>query len=593
MVASRRFTWLYCGRWWLGFFLATLFIISTSSITSAQIRNVTVELVTQADNGELTLHLRVPRGQTIDEVEVVQGDTTLDLAIEPDALPITQYILIDDGGEMVNYQAVIQSTIPRFWASGERETGVYFFDATLETLQPTDRAEQLDDFLSGYTATAGDPACLGTALDALLTQERDIDRSWRVLVITAGDLSRQTNCATETLPTSLPAPLDIIAITTEVDDALQTLVDENGGSIYTANLRGIEQRTNEVSTSWGQPTFLASGTLPDGWDADATFEMIVTLSNGTEETQTVALREYNLPQVEVVVPATTVPEEPTVALETIPPDDTATPVAVTVADPTAVPIETPTPTTAPSSNQGIAILLIVGAVLFVGGAVGLAVSLTRSRNPQPAQAPVPQNYYMELSSNTATNQQSASTSKDPTRIRERGILADNSDQTQIGDVKGDTYVMIADDEDEDDDTMLMTQVLTDDRFQKMIENSRMDDEVVGWMRIMVEGQVDIRDQPLTMRGAVIGRSQECDIQITDDRAISRKHARLDVQVDRQVTISRLSATNKVVVGGVQVGNKHVLKPNDVIHLTDTTRMVFITKESEEAQDSAENSTDDA
>ncbi|MEO0597736.1 MAG: FHA domain-containing protein [Chloroflexota bacterium] len=549
--------------------------------------------MTQADNGELTLHLRVPRGQTIDEVEVVQGDTTLDLAIEPDALPITQYILIDDGGEMVNYQAVIQSTIPRFWASGERETGVYFFDATLETLQPTDRAEQLDDFLSGYTATAGDPACLGTALDALLTQERDIDRSWRVLVITAGDLSRQTNCATETLPTSLPAPLDIIAITTEVDDALQTLVDENGGSIYTANLRGIEQRTNEVSTSWGQPTFLASGTLPDGWDADATFEMIVTLSNGTEETQTVALREYNLPQVEVVVPATTVPEEPTVALETIPPDDTATPVAVTVADPTAVPIETPTPTTAPSSNQGIAILLIVGAVLFVGGAVGLAVSLTRSRNPQPAQAPVPQNYYMELSSNTATNQQSASTSKDPTRIRERGILADNSDQTQIGDVKGDTYVMIADDEDEDDDTMLMTQVLTDDRFQKMIENSRMDDEVVGWMRIMVEGQVDIRDQPLTMRGAVIGRSQECDIQITDDRAISRKHARLDVQVDRQVTISRLSATNKVVVGGVQVGNKHVLKPNDVIHLTDTTRMVFITKESEEAQDSAENSTDDA
>ncbi|MEO1166695.1 MAG: FHA domain-containing protein [Chloroflexota bacterium] len=106
-------------------------------------------------------------------------------------------------------------------------------------------------------------------------------------------------------------------------------------------------------------------------------------------------------------------------------------------------------------------------------------------------------------------------------------------------------------------------------------------------------QVDIRDQPLTMRGAVIGRSQECDIQITDDRAISRKHARLDVQADRQVTISRLSATNKVVVGGVQVGNKHVLKPNDVIHLTDTTRMVFIAKESEEAQDSAENSTDDA
>lgn len=577
MVASKRFAWIYRGQWWLGLFLAAAFVLLTSITAFAQIRNVTVELVAQTGDEDVTLHLRVPRGQTIDDVEIAQGDNSTSLTVEPDALPITQFILIDDGGEMVNYQAVIQSTVPRFWASGERETGLFFFDAILETLQPTDRAEQLDDFLSGYTATAGDPACLGTALDALLTRERDTDRSWRVLVITASDLSRQTNCASETLPDTVPAPVDIIAITTEVDASLQTLVDENGGSIYTANLRGIEQRTNEVSTSWGQPTFLVNGILPTDWDTTASFDLTVTLSNGTEETQTLTLRDYNVPQPAISTPTLSAPEPTAVMLETIPPDATATPVAAIINEPTSVPPVSTAPTS-PRSNQGIAILLIVGAVLFVGGAVGLAVSLTRSRNPQPAQPPAPQNYYMELSSSTSTNEQPSSSDKAPTRIRERDILADNTDQTQIGDVKDDTYIMVTD-TDEEDDAMLMTQVMTDDRFQKMVENSRLDDEVVGWMRIIIEGQVDIRDQPLTMRGAVIGRSQECDIQITDDRAISRKHVRLDVQSDRSVTISRLSATNRVVVGGVQVSNNHVLKPNDVIHLTDTTRMVFIAKES--------------
>lgn len=550
-----------------------------------------VELVTRVD-GDILLHLRVPRGQTIDSVQVSQGANNATLEVGQDPLPLMQFILLDAGGEMVNLQPVVQSAIPRFWASTDRETGLIFFNAALDSLQPTDRAEQLDDFLSGYAPISGDPACLATALDDLATRERDIDRAWRILIVTAGDFSQQSTCDVQTFPV-LPAPVDIIAVTTTVDEMLETLVAESGGVIYTANLRGVEARTNEVTTSWAQPTYAVRGTLPPSWEPDAPFDMTITLSNGTEETQTLSLRTYNLPatgtDTQVAAPVTSEPE-PTSALSTIPPDATATPVANAITDPTAVPTlastAAPPTTSAAADNTGpIAIALIVGAVLFVIGAVGLALSLTRVRRAPAAQPAQPANYYQALTQPTSEQ------GDEPTRIRERDILANNNEQTQIAEVVEAT-AHFSDDEEDDEDTMLMTQVLTDERFQEMVASSQSDDEVVGWMRILIDGETDITDKPLTMRGAVIGRSQECDIQITDDRAISRKHARLDVAQDRQVTISRLSATNPVVVGGVQISNRHLLKPNDVIYLSDMTKLIFIAKDTNNDDDPADEKTRD-
>jgi pSer/pThr/pTyr-binding forkhead associated (FHA) protein len=81
---------------------------------------------------------------------------------------------------------------------------------------------------------------------------------------------------------------------------------------------------------------------------------------------------------------------------------------------------------------------------------------------------------------------------------------------------------------------------------------------------------------------LVGRSTDCDIQITGDPAISRHHARLEVAEDDSITISRLSATNPVIIGGVQVGNHHPLRPNDVIHLSDATRLIYIEKPDSDA-----------
>ncbi|MDQ7036073.1 MAG: FHA domain-containing protein [Anaerolineae bacterium] len=233
--------------------------------------------------------------------------------------------------------------------------------------------------------------------------------------------------------------------------------------------------------------------------------------------------------------------------------------------------------------DNIALLLILGAVLFIIGAVILALALSRLRRPTPYSPQAEQgNFYDTLDDEVES-------SVTATRIRERNILdtgdgdsptraaqrahpspsssADyQSDETHLGEFDV-----------EEVDEMLITQVLTDNRFRNMIEQSVDQDEVVAWIRL--EGTIP-DDFELTRRGALVGRSQECDIQIKGDRAISRQHARLDVQANDTITISRLSAVNPVIVGGIQVGNHHELKTNDVIHLSDRTRLILITRTDE-------------
>ena len=206
----------------------------------------------------------------------------------------------------------------------------------------------------------------------------------------------------------------------------------------------------------------------------------------------------------------------------------------------------------------------------------------------------------EVSSSTPSFYESLDTPVDvamsATKIRERSIIEDaDIGETRIApEAAGlgasssldDTYLEESD-EVGDEDELLVTQVLTDERFKQMVQLSKTNEEVVGWMRLSTQGEAEADDYPLTQKGAVIGRSQDCDIRVKDDRAISRQHARLDVRPNGQVTISRLSAVNPVMVGGVQVSNRHPLKPNDVIHLSDRTRLVFIAKDIEFVEDTTQ------
>ena len=604
-----------CGL--TGRFAAWLPVLLMSLLLSpagyAQIESTRVELAAERPAGEVLLHVRVLRGQTIESATLTAADdNSLTLTANPVPLPVTRWILLDAGDSMVNLQSAVQSAIQRFVRAGDAQTGLITYDSAIRTLQPTDRQSEIDNFLAEYTATAGESGCLGDALSVIADTPRTPERSLRVLVVTGG-LSRQTACVSETLP-DMPAPVDVIAITDSVSEPVQEMVERSGGDIITANLRTVEARVNEVRTLWGQPTYALRGTLPDD---DSEFPQRATLtlmlSNGIEESVPVRFRAYEFP----------VAPEPTatatdIILETIPPRETDTPPTPTEVETTAeavmpVPTDNPPPTAPmqatpePVPDSGgddgsdRAVLgLIIGAVLFIVGAVVLALALANVRRPGPREPEPSVNFYDTLDDSEPVEEN--------TRIRERDIVDDDdlgltrmatmrardpkatmSDVDTVrleGDERFDEEATRSDVEDE----MTITQVLSDDGFQKMMSRSKRDEEVVGWLRL--EGTTS-GDYELTRRGAVVGRSQECDIQITDDRAISRQHARLDVQDDDTVTLSRLSATNPVVVGGVQVSNRHPLRPNDVIHLSDQTRLIFIQRLDDEDNDAQADTPDNS
>lgn len=557
--------------------LLIVLLSSYNAIAQVNNRNILVELVANTSDQDALLHVRVPRGQTIDEATLSQGEAVITLSTDVITLEQTQFIVLDSSDAMINLQAVVQSNMPRLWQTGEQSTGLLFFDRETSFLRPTTRTEDIDNFLSDYSVNSGAPACLSTALTALNDLNRDYDRSWRILLVTTGDFSGVANCDTQTFATA-PAPVDVIALTAEIAPELQDLIDRSGGQFYTANLRSIEARTNDVLTQWGQPTYALDGNIPDTWDITAPFELDIALSNGTEENLTLSFRDYNVP-----LPATPTPQ-PTI---TASPTSEATTVASIEATEPSVDVSAtaiPEPTTATNNlleNDGVAILLIIGAILFVVGAVVLALALSRVRRTPTTDIPIGNpNFYETLSA----SEPQVSDSQSSTRIREKDIVSSeyNPDpDTRIANFDDTQIVMDDVSRQEDHDNLLVTQVLTDDRFRIMMEQSKNNDEIIGWMRLIIEGDDTHQDYELTQRGALIGRSLECDIQITGDRAISRKHARLDVRNNKQVTVSRLSAVNPVVIGGVQISNRHPLEPNDVIHLSDETRLIFIARQSDD------------
>lgn len=554
--------------------LILLFIVS-NSIFAQGASNLQIELVARTFDEEAIIHVRLPRGQMINSATLSQGDNTIVLAPDVDPLPITRFILIDASEATINLQQVLQSNMSRFWRAGEELTSLTFYNDEVTFFDPTSDTEINNNHLANYIIESGVPACHGDALSRINDITRDYERSWRILLVTAGDFSEQEQCNSQNLPI-LPSSLDLFTLAEPVDAGLEALVENSSGQQYQGNLLTIENEISTILTQWGQSTYALQGDIPDDWNSDESFEFDISLSNGEDENIVLTFQDYNVP-----LPATPTPV-PTATVE-IP---TETPVqeiivATEATEEAVVPVVTSTPgisdeNGSPGSN-GVAILLIIGAILFVVGAVVLALALSRVRRVPVDDAPQQTgNFYETLQTidNEVENQVTA------TRIRERGLVSEADDsQTQIATSLDDTYMAEDDVESEEEhDELLLTQVLTDNRFQSMMEQSTSNEEVIGWMRLLVDGVGENRDFELSRRGAVIGRSQECDIQITGDRAISRQHARLDVRSNDQVTVSRLSAVNPVVVGGVQISNRHPLAPNDVIHLSDETRLIFVAKE---------------
>lgn len=540
-----------------------------------------VEFATRSEDGLALLHARVPRGQTIESAELVTNDPNdqdgLPLTIEPVALDATQWLVIDASSEMVNFETAVQAALQRFFSNNTAQTGIIYYGNELRILNPTDSGSQIDSFVETYSAAPDGEGCVSDALTHISELARPVDRSWHIMLITA-TVVPQTTCTTQEWP-QMPAPVDIISLAPESEEVLDDLIVLNGGSLVPANLRTLEARFNEIRIQWGQPIFQLSTDALTTPPLRATLNL--TLSNAQSASVRMRFRTYNL---STPIEPTAIPTQTAQPIETV---STSEPEATTAAAaPTGAAAESASAAAAPDN---MSLLLVLGTTLFVIGAVAVAVGLSRSGQPATkpmATAPTPLQMDRSSSFYAALEDTPSPVAPDDTVTRQRQSGEEIS-ETQIAPnaVSSSTPVLPNDSASEydvtTDDNLLITQVLSDDRFKTMIEQSNQDQEVVGFVRAEGAGSGDYR---LTRRGLVAGRGMGCDIQITGDSAISRQHVRIAVQEDDTVTVSRLSATNPVVVGGSQVSNRYPLKPNDVIHLSDQTRLVYIANQVETLED---------
>lgn len=660
----RRWLWLCCAVWCL------------VAPAAAQPGALAIEWAGQADPSTITVQVRLPRGQILESASLVFDDVAVPLGVSPDPLPVTQWVLLDASGGMLNFQSTVQTSLQRWLGSDATlqaaQIGLLAYNEELTQIAPSRIQSRLEAFLADYTATANTAGCLWDALAALDEADDRAERAVRVLVITA-DWTRQTPCTQTAPPDRLTAPIEIIVLANEADDALIELAQRGGTAPLFANVRLLDARLSEIGARWDDPTYRLDGALPAGMPLPTTAQLAIVLADGTQWEQVVRFDTFvpaplptvpptltattrttlsatptrtdtptapptlTRPPTQTAPPATAVPITPETTAADVPPEPppTATPETTAAAD--VLPMDAlstaldqqpdatagpPPPADSASlmSDENLPVLVLLGGTLLVVGAglVLLAVARLR-RKPSPAEAPKDDSdsFYDTLDKQTdslrtpvvpvmpAQPQEAAGgvvgeLDQLMTRMEEVELLeeaaADPAEQTGFVELDTDLLAQmktISDPQNAsnggNDPQTLITRVLTDAQFRAMMDQSQ-DTAVVAWLQVVSPNMRQTVE--LTQRGAIVGRSRDCDVQITGDSAISRQHARFDVPQAGRVTISRMSATNPVVVAGIQVSNRHLLQPNDVVYLSDQTYIVFILNEEDGDEASSQDDDDD-
>lgn len=608
-----------------------------SVITQAQATDVFIEWAAQSDTNTVTVHVRVPRGQEI-EVATIGDDATLSLLeAQPAPMNTTTWLVIDASATMLNFQSPVQTSLQRWLTSDstlrDGEVGLIAYNNDLQIAEPSRFQSQVDDFLAEYTVTANTVGCLGDALTTIAEREREVNRSVRILVITA-EWSRQTTCTQSAVPDDLLAPIEMIILANEenTDDALIELAERGGTMPLFANVRLLDTRLDEIQAAWDNPTFRLDATFANPLPSNAT--ITVNLSNGDAITQQVQFDIFVQPPTPIASPtvptatliaptetasptttiaptSTDVPDEPTATnmqaeptATDVPPTVTSTPQPETTEAAIASAPTEVTDTEAPSASDmddNLPLLLLIGGTLFVIGIGFVVIAFTRLGNTanktdsDPPKKDDSSSFYDTLDKPTdalrtpvvqvnPAKQGGVANEIDQliTRMEDVEAIENANPIEQTGMVDMDTDLLnqmktISDPDHPtghpNDSQAIITQMLSDEQFRAMMNQSQDDEEVVAWLQVVSGDRKTSYD--LTRRGAIVGRGKDCDIQITGDSAVSRQHVQFTVPEDFNITVSRLSANNPVVVGGVQVSNRHPLQPNDVVYLSDRTYIVFV------------------
>lgn len=547
-------------------------------------------------SGNLTLHVTVPYGQSINRASLTIDSQIYTLRAEPVPLDVVQWLVLDASDGVVAVQPVIQEQVKTLLNDNDRMTGIRTYNESVTELPLTASSTALS-FLSDYTATSGRDGCVWDALNTL--PEFDANKSQKVLLIT-GTVSPQFNC-NQLQPPQSAYTIDVIQVSDSADDTLQQLSNQTNGSFSTATLRTIQTRINEKRILWSQPTYRVQGEII-GY-RDGLHPLQVQLSSGTELETSIRLTEVsgaaaNTGNTGGVVGLATVPPlatvstganpqtEPTAALATVAPQPTAiaqgdntiaatamptaqtqptTPIVATITDSSnELPELEPAPETETeieAENTGAlafitetnpiilaGIALILGAVVLLV-IVGLGTSRTNTQTMANDVEMVTDIY------NSVGTKTSILNLNDPPQQ----ATDDDEEELDLTDIF-----------DEEEEELLLTDIAEDDELQAMIQQAS--PAVHGWIRLSGERTVDYPVE----HNMSIGRSPECDIPIMDDKSVSRQHVRLEVR-DDAVYLIRESNKTQVVIGGRLVLAPTQLHDNDVIHLSPNTRFAFITR----------------
>lgn len=236
--------------------IALVMTLSVVFIAQSQSRDERIESARVID-GELSIHVSIPRGRVIENATLTIGGETIELKTSPVPLDTTSWLIIDRSESVINTASAISNNLDRFvqaqMLNGGR-VGIIFYDVTPQIYHPSSVFADIQTWLSGYSGRANTVGCVGDALATLAGIPNTHDRSQRVLLIT-GRLQRQGLCNEQGV-LSVQSPVDVIVVADIVDDFYRDVTERSGGTLLRANVQTVGNRINEISAIWSNSSYL-------------------------------------------------------------------------------------------------------------------------------------------------------------------------------------------------------------------------------------------------------------------------------------------------------------------------------------------------
>jgi hypothetical protein len=463
-----------------------------------------------SDSEGFIAQISLARGISIESAELETESQSIDLSVRPLPLEHEQWLVLDASMVAVNTAPAIQAAALEFvaGASPERQIGLIRFAQTQEILPPSSRPSDLSAWLGDYHAISNESGCLADSLNLLNEQGRERLLVRQVLAI----VGEYQEC--NAFP-NMTSPIELMVVGADVDIAYSEFVQANGGTVYRASLQTLRTRLNEVEVMWSQPVYALEGanpTLPEG-------RLHLVLSNG---------ENLNIPihYEQLFVPTSTpAPSETANASETAAANSEGTALATSAATRRATQAalvvtavaeateEIPAATALPISNDN---LIISGGIAAAVVVVVVMILLLRGGNKN---LPVTKD---EMEEKLDT-----------------------------------TYVFRYSDESELEHTDILT-------ARELISTVR--PTLAARLRDG-EGNVYEIHRPF----ATLGRKEDSDILIVNDKQVSREHLRFSVRDDGTIWVTRLTQ-NPVLINESILETLAEIKDGDVLQLSPSLRM---------------------